>query len=212
MSGIIPADFTLLTNQKDRLAPDKLRVFIDALLDDNHKMKFYIRFRSGPTGSYRKWVEIRGTNIKGSYTLVFGLSEDLIVQQLWVVLTPSGACYSIDKDGGNPFTDHKVTWAEQERLTQLLVVPTFERKVVVVPYWKVEITTMDGGTSAVGAMYDHGSGGPKGVTFPRSLTEHPALFREEAVAKKAAEDLEKYFEDQSNKLQKAKNAERKKEK
>lgn len=208
---IIPADFTLMTNQVNRLPAEKTSLLIDALIDPKHKYHLTIRYNSGVKGFGRQWVEIRADNKIGSYTLVFGV-KDAYVQQLWVIIAPSGACYCIDKEG--PVKDAKgnhsfFTQDQQEALTDLLILPSKERKVIVTTYYKVEIQEGDN-TFAAGAMFDKGSGGPKGLRFPVALGGYSVAFKSEEEANRVCRELAAYLADQSEKDQKTRKKEAKK--
>lgn len=202
---------TLLTNQVGRLPADKTSSLIDALLDPKHKYHFTIRFNSGVKGFGRQWVEIRADNKIGSYTMVFGV-KDAYVQQLWVVITPNGSCYSIDKEGpprGPKGENVFFTQDQQQALTDLLIFPAKERKVIVTTYYKVEIQEGNN-TFAAGAMFDKGSGGPKGLRFPVALGGYAVAFKSEEEANKACKELAAYLQDQADKDHKTKKKEAKK--
>jgi hypothetical protein len=204
---VIPQEFTLLRNQEKRLLPTQLGLFVPALLEEDHPHHLAIRYKSKVCGPpHRQWVEVRATNLKGSYTLVFGLKDRSVVQ-LWMVITPSGAAYDIDKDGGNPLSLYPTETLH--KLTALLDLKEEGAEVVVTPYWKIELKE-SGRRCGVGPMYDKGSAGPKGLSFPRCLAAYNVLFESEEEASKVARELKDYFADQKEKTQKVKTKEAKK--
>lgn len=205
---IIPPEFSLLRNQEKRLLPTQLGMFVPALLEEDHPHHLNIRYKSKVLGpEHRQWVEIRATNLKGDYTLVFGLKDRCVVQ-LWMVITPSGAAYDIDKDGGNPLSHYPTPTLH--KLTALLHPEDEKREVVVTPYWKIEIKEGDK-RHGVGPMHDKGSAGPKGLSFPRCLAAYNVLFESEEEALKVREELDLYFKDQTAKTEKQKKKETKKQ-
>ncbi len=164
-----------------------------------------IRYISGPCGYYRHWVEVRADASNGLYTLVFGVDRDFIVQ-LWVVISPKLSCYCIDKEGP---VKPALTREQQEGLTSLLIVPPKNGRVVITPYYRIEMVEGDS-KRPVSAMFDHGSAGPKGLRFPQALMNYGAAFNSEDEAKKIAKEFEMYREDQNNKDQRTRTKEMKK--
>ena len=78
-------------------------------------------------------------------------------------------------------------------------------------YYKIELEEGDV-RCAVGAMYDHGSAGPKGLRFPTALAGYGIAFPTQEGAEKVAAELEAYFADQSMKESRTKNKETSKKK
>lgn len=197
-TNIIPPDVTLRTDQEKRMPPDKMKVFIDALVDPNHKMAFTIHHLGSVKGFSRKFIEITVKNANGMYYMVFGLKDDDYVRQLWIVVGPSGGGYSIDKDGPMIVDGKPQEFLPKEtcdKLSDMLIKTQIVREVVVNTYYKVEFKEGDK-VFAAGAMFDKGSGGKKGISFPRALATYNAMFTDEKEAKKVAEQLIEYLEDQ----------------
>ncbi len=205
MSGVLPADFTLLTNQVVRIPLTQACTVAKKLAAGEMQVRYAQVF-----GKHRKWVEFRADYGGGSYTLVFGVDEERYqVTNLWVVITPSGKIWCVDHDGaGNP-AQALLVGAHFSPIDKLLPQST-ERKLVLTRVFRVEQELPSGGRVGIGPMLDHGSSGPKGLSFPRELAGFRCEFNSESDAQEALDKLQAYLTDQKLKDQRVKKKEMKK--
>ncbi len=203
MPSVLPADFSLLTNQVVRIPLAQACTVAKKLAAGEMQVRYAQVF-----GKHRKWVEFRA-DYSGLYTLVFGLNEEGdVVTNLWVVLTPSGKVFSVDHEGaGNPAN---ILTRDIFAAVDKLLPQSTERKIVVSCYYRVEQELPAGGRSGIGPHMDHGSAGPKGFSFPQELAGFRVEFTSEEEAMAAAGKLIAYLSDQRAKTEKQRTKEAKK--
>lgn len=200
MSGALPIDFTLKTDQLIRLTLKQACTVAKKLADGEMKVSYAQVF-----GKHRPWVEIKAGYEGGVFTLAFGLNEQRDqVTNLWVVLSPSGKIYSIDHEqegdsGKIIHAAHILTKEQFGAIDKFIPQSTEERRIVVTQYWKIEQELLAGGRSGCGAMMDKGRAGPKGLSFPSELGSYRPEFSSEKEAEAVAQKLREYLSDQSHK-------------
>ncbi len=203
MPSVLPNDFTLLTNQVVRIPLAQACTVAKKLAEGQMAVRYAQIF-----GKHRPWLELRADYGGGSYTLVFGLDDEREkTTNLWVVLTPSGKVYSVDHGDGNPA--NVLTTDHFSAIDKFIPEPP-GHKIVVSTYYRVERELAAGGRSGCGPMMDHGSAGPKGLSFPTELAGYRVEFTELKDAEAVAEKLRNYLSDQQEKTKKVKTKEMKK--
>ncbi len=127
---------------------------------------------------------------------------------LWMVITPSNKYWSIDgEDAGNPAN---LLTRDIFAAVDKLIPQSTERKIVVSCYYRVEQELPSGGRSGIGPHMDHGSAGPKCLSFPQELAGFRVEFTSEEEAMAAAGKLIAYLSDQRAKTEKQRTKEAKK--